>query len=80
MLSILLLIGAFFAGCWSLWCLIRILLHAFQTSVLKGFICLLCWFYLVYYAIFEFKHEQKNDILAGWVVGMIVANILRYMA
>lgn len=80
MFSIFFLIGAFFAGMWALYCLIRILMHAFQHEVLKGFLCLLCQFYLIYYAIFEFKDKDKKDILMGLVVGTLVCGLLKSWA
>lgn len=55
-------------------------MHAFQHEVLKGFLCLLCQFYLIYYAIFEFKDKDKKDILMGLVVGTLVCGLLKSWA
>ncbi len=40
-------------------CTIVILVDVFKRSLIGGLICLFCWLYYVFYAIFEFKHEHK---------------------
>lgn len=46
-------------------CSIVILIDAFQDSVVKGILCILCGFYGLYYALFEFEHENKWLIVLG---------------
>lgn len=50
-------------GLLSLVCAVIILVHAFQNSVWKGIAGLLCWLYLLYYALFEFEHAYKWPIV-----------------
>jgi hypothetical protein len=62
----------------SLVCSILILIHAFQQSVGKGFLCLCVPCYIVYYMFSEFEHPKKNLIIAGYwlgVAGSVVANV-----
>lgn len=58
-------------------CTIIVLIQAFKDSILKGLICLLCGLYYLYYAIFEFKHENKwliviLSLLCGGVGGTLI--------
>lgn len=66
-------------GLLSVFCTIIILVDAFKDSVLKGFICILCGFYFVFYALFEFKHENKILIVIGSIIGGGVAGTLRFL-
>ncbi|HLO97312.1 MAG TPA: hypothetical protein VK171_01845 [Fimbriimonas sp.] len=53
-------------------CAIIILIDAFKNSILKGFLCLLCWFYMLYYAIVHFQHDKKVLIIVGWLFGSAI--------
>jgi len=58
-------------------CWIIILIDAFQDALWKGFVGLLCGFYLLYYGLFEFEHDDKLLILLGALGGSAVAAGLR---
>ena len=66
-------------GIVSLICAIIILIDAFKNEIWKGIVGLLCGLYLLYYAIVEFQHEKKWLIIAGFVVGSILANVFAMM-
>lgn len=42
---------------------IFVLVEAFRDELWKGVVGLLCWFYLFYYAVFDFEHEHKWPIV-----------------
>jgi hypothetical protein len=42
-------------------------IEAFKESVMKGLLCLLCGFYTLYYAFFDFEHDKKWPIIGGWL-------------
>jgi hypothetical protein len=46
-------------GLAGLICTIIILVDAFRDEIWKGFAGLLCGFYLFWYGIFEFEHDNK---------------------
>lgn len=46
-------------GIVGLICWIIVTVQAFKDSILKGLFCLLCGLYWLYFALFEFKHENK---------------------
>ena len=50
-------------------CTIVVLVDAFKASALKGLICVFCWIYYIFYALFEFKHENKLLIVLGSFIG-----------
>lgn len=52
-------------------CWIIILIDAFKTEVWKGVLGLLCFFYLLYYAVAEFRHKYKGLIVFGWLLGLM---------
>lgn len=60
----------------SLVCSILILIHAFQQSVGKGFLCLCVPCYIIYYMFSEFEHPQKGLIIAGFWVGALGSGII----
>jgi len=60
-------------------CTIVILVDAFKDSVLKGLICIFCWFYFIFYALFEFKHENKLLLVIGSFFGGGVVGLLRFL-
>lgn len=49
----------------ALGCAIICLIHAFQNAVWKGFACLICFIYGLYYLFVEFGHEHKGLIMLG---------------
>jgi translocator protein len=57
-------------------CSIFILIHAFQSSVGEGFLCLCVPCYILYYAFSKFEHPKKGLILGGWLGFSIVGNVL----
>lgn len=57
---------------------IIILIEAFKDQIWKGLVCLLCGFYMLYYAIFDFEHENKWLLVLLWLGGGgIAAGIMR---
>ena len=57
---------------------IIILIDMFQDEIWKGIVGLLCGLYMLWYAIFEFEHENKWIIILLAVGGnAIAAGILR---
>ncbi len=69
-------IGLLFAVLCAI-CTVIILVDAFKTSALKGFFCLLCWVYYVWYALVEFKHKNKALIVIGSLIGGGALGLLR---
>jgi hypothetical protein len=67
------LLVAALAGIGSLICWVIILVAAFRDEVWKGFVCLLCGFYFLYYALAEYDEDNKwtliSIMLLCWVVG-----------
>ncbi len=61
----------------SVVCGIIILIAAFQEDVTQGLLCLCIPFYILYYAFARFESENKALILAIWLGGGIVGNILQ---
>lgn len=61
-------------------CHIIILIDAFKDSVAKGIIGLLCGLYLLWYAIFDFDHENKWVIVLMWLCGGSAAGAMLQMA
>ncbi len=67
-------------GLGGLVCSIMILIEAFKDAVWKGFVCILCGLYFLYYAFVEFDHDKKWSIVAGSLLGGFVSAIFQYMA
>lgn len=56
---------------------IIILIEAFKDEIWKGFVCLLCGFYMLYFALFDFEHENKwLIVILALGGGSIAAGIL----
>ena len=64
----------------ALVCGIIILIDAFKDSILKGFLCLLCGFYTLYYAFVEFDHEKKWPIVGAWIGSGVIGAVLFQMS
>ena len=58
-MNILLMIIAAAFGIAGLIASILILIEAFKDEVWKGIVSLLCGLYFLYYALFEFEHDNK---------------------
>jgi hypothetical protein len=57
---------------------IIILIEAFKDEIWKGVLCLLCGLYMLYYALFDFEHENKWLVILLAVAGSAIASgILR---
>lgn len=54
-------------------CSIMILIEAFQDEIWKGCLCLLCGFYFLYYAIFDFEHDNKLMLVCISLFGNAIA-------
>lgn len=68
------------AGILSLVCWVVILIDAFRDEIWKGILFLLCGFYGLYYAIFDFEHDNKWPIVIGAFAGSaIVGGLLGMM-
>lgn len=61
-------------------CSIIILIGAFQDEVWKGFVCLLCGLYMLYYAIVDFDHEKKWTIVLGSLLGSVLGSVFMAIA
>ena len=72
-MNILLLVLAGVAELTGIVCGIMILIDAFQDEIWKGVVCLLCGFYFLYYALFEFDHENKWLLVIGALCGNGIA-------
>lgn len=80
-MSVLYMILAVLAGLGGIACSIIILIEAFRDEIWKGLLGLLCGFYLLYYAIFDFEHEWKWPIILGSIGGgSIAAGLFRLAA
>ena len=61
----------------ALICSIIILVDAFKNEVWKGLVSLFCCgLYFIYYALFEFEHENKWLIVFGSFLGHGIASAL----
>ncbi len=56
-------------GIVSFVCWLIVLIQAFNDSLWKGILALLCGLYWLYYAIFEFTHEHKWAIVLLAILG-----------
>jgi hypothetical protein len=71
------LVGLAFAIA-GLVCWIIILIEAFKDEIWKGIVGLLCGLYLLFYALFEFEHENKwLVVLVAFGGSAIAAGIMR---
>jgi hypothetical protein len=70
---LLTLLGAAF-GIGGFVCGIIILIEAFKDEVWKGFVCLLCGFYMLWYAFTDFEHDNKWGVVLGWLFGSVIAS------
>lgn len=61
-------------------CYIWIVVEAFRDEPWKGFLGFLCGFYLLYFALAEWDHDQKWPIIMGAFFGNIIAAGLLRMA
>ncbi len=59
-------------------CTVVILVDAFKNSVVKGFVCLLCGLYYIYYALFEFSSPNKVFIVIGSLLSGGVAGAMHW--
>lgn len=57
-------------------CFVIILIDAFNDEIWKGLVGLFCGLYLLYYALFEFDHEKKWPIVAGWLLCGTIGGVL----
>lgn len=79
-MAMILSLAAVACGLGGLVCTILILVHAFQNSVAKGFLCLCVPCFILYYMFAEFQHPQKGMIIAGALLGNGLSTALRMMA
>ncbi len=73
-MSILISIPAAVFGIAGLVCGIIILIEAFKDEVWKGFVCLLCGLYMLWYAFTDFDHDNKWAVVAVWLLGSLIAS------
>jgi hypothetical protein len=52
---------------------IIILIEAFKDEIWKGVLCLLCGLYFLYYALFDFEHDNKWPIVLLALLGNGIA-------
>ncbi|HRF59872.1 MAG TPA: hypothetical protein PLH94_08170 [Fimbriimonadaceae bacterium] len=56
-------------GIVSFVCWLVIVIDAFKDSILKGLLCLLCGLYYLWYAFFDFEHDNKWLIVLVSIFG-----------
>ena len=72
------MLAAFAFGIAGLVCWIIILVEAFKDEIWKGIVGLLCGLYLLFYALFEFEHENKwLIVLVAFGGSAIATGIMR---
>jgi hypothetical protein len=71
---------ALVVGLGSLVCSVIILIEAFKDEIWKGFVCILCGLYFLYYAFIDFDHEKKWLIVAGSLLGGTLASVFQVLA
>ena len=54
-------------------CSLYVVYEAFQDEVWKGFVCFLCFFYWLYFALVDFDHDYKWPIVLGALGGNGIA-------
>lgn len=72
-MSALFLILGVVAAIAGLICSIIILIEAFRESIVKGIFCIICGLYGLYYAVFDFEHDNKWLIVLGALGGGTIA-------
>ena len=72
-MHVVLLLLAGLAGIAGIICWIVILIEAFQDELWKGVLFFLCGLYALYYALFEFEHENKWLLVIGAFGGGAIA-------
>ena len=60
-------------------CTVIILVDAFKKSLLKGFFCLLCGIYYIYFALVEFEHPNKFWVVVGSLLSGGVAGAMSFL-
>ena len=73
-MNILLTILAAIFGISGFVCAIIIPIEAFKDEVWKGFVCLLCGFYMLWYAFTDFEHDNKWGVVLVWLFGSLIAS------
>ena len=61
-------------------CSIIILIAAFKENVTTGLLSLCIPFYILYFAFARFESDKKGLIIAIWLGGGIIGNIIRVVA
>lgn len=72
--SILFLVLGAAAAIGGFICSIMILIAAFQDELWKGFVCLLCGLYFLYFALVDYDADNKWGIVAGSLLGGAIAS------
>jgi hypothetical protein len=62
-------IAAIVLGIGSVVCWVIIFIDMFQNAVWKGIVGLLCGLYALYYAVFEFDHNEKLIVVIVAIFG-----------
>jgi hypothetical protein len=81
-MNILLVLGSVIFSVLGLVAWIIIVIDAWKDAWWKGLLCIIgCGIYFLYYAVFEFEHDRKWEIvimaLAGSAIGTALANMVR---
>lgn len=71
MAALLSILGVVF-GLAGLICGIIILIGAFKDEVIQGILCLCVPFYIIYFALARFEHDNKGVIVGIWLVSVVV--------
>ncbi len=79
MSTVLVLLGAL-CSIAALVCHIIVLIHAFKNSTTQGLLTLCVPCYNLYYIFTQFEHEKKNLIIAVYLGGGIMGNVLSAIA
>lgn len=64
----------------ALVCHIIVLIHAFKKNTTQGLLTLCVPCYSLYYVFTQFEHENKNMIIAFYLGGSIMGNVLSAIA
>ncbi len=57
----------------SLVCTVIIFIEMFKDAIWKGIVGLICWLYFLYFALFEFDHDNKWLVVIVSLFGAGVA-------
>jgi hypothetical protein len=80
LMSFLLLLVAVVLGLVSFVCQVFIWIAAFKDEVWKGLVCVFCCqVYTIYYALFEFDHPNRTNIILGFLVPGVVSAALMWL-